>query len=151
MSIASKSSGPVSFTKITADRRISPEYMLQERDKLWAKTRLVTGVAQDVAEPRDFFVFELQPESIIISRTQDGTLNAFYNVCQHRGATLLLTEQGAMATYTSPYHVWVYNKDGSLREVPEEDRFSRGVPKGRAEPPDTKSRSLGWSGLSLHG
>ncbi|MCS5582672.1 MAG: Rieske (2Fe-2S) protein, partial [Pseudomonadales bacterium] len=129
MSQASKASGPVPFTKITADRYISPEYMVQERDKLWAKTWLVAGVTQDVAEPGDFFVFELEPESIIVSRAEDGTINAFYNVCQHRGARLLLTDQGAMATYTCPYHGWVYNNDGSLCEVPEEDRFSRGVPK----------------------
>jgi phenylpropionate dioxygenase-like ring-hydroxylating dioxygenase large terminal subunit len=129
MSQASKSTAPVPFTRITADRYISPEYMLQEREKLWAKTWLVAGVAQDVAEPGDFFVFDLEPESIIVSRAEDGTINAFYNVCQHRGARLLLTDQGAMETYTCPYHGWVYNNDGSLCEVPEEDKFSRGVPK----------------------
>ena len=51
MSEASKSSGSVPFTKITADRYISPDYMLQEREKLWAKTWLVAGVVQDVEEP----------------------------------------------------------------------------------------------------
>ena len=54
MSEASKSSGSVPFTKITADRYISPDYMLQEREKLWAKTWLVAGVVQDVEEPGDF-------------------------------------------------------------------------------------------------
>ena len=98
MSEASKSSGSVPFTKITADRYISPDYMLQEREKLWAKTWLVAGVVQDVEEPGDFFVFDFEPESVIVSRAEDGTINAFYNVCQHRGARLLLTNQGAMET-----------------------------------------------------
>ncbi|MBT4987585.1 MAG: Rieske 2Fe-2S domain-containing protein, partial [Proteobacteria bacterium] len=86
MSEARQSSGPVPFTKITAERYISPEYMRLEREKVWAKTWLVAGVAQDVEQPGDFFVFDLEPESIIVSRAEDGSLNAFYNVCQHRGA-----------------------------------------------------------------
>ena len=129
MSEAYSSTAPVPFTKITAERYISTEYMTQEREKLWAKTWLVAGVVQDVQEPGDFFVFDLEPESIIISRAEDGNINAFFNVCQHRGARLLLDSHGAMKKYTCPYHGWVYNNDGSLCEVPEEKSFSRGIPK----------------------
>tara|TARA_B110000305_G_scaffold238239_1_gene303222 strand:- start:117 stop:1460 length:1344 start_codon:yes stop_codon:yes gene_type:complete len=131
MSEARQSSGPVPFTKITAERYISPEYMRLEREKVWAKTWLVAGVAQDVEQPGDFFVFDLEPESIIVSRAEDGSLNAFYNVCQHRGARLLLADSGSMATYTCPYHGWRYNNDGSLRDVPLRDSFSRGVPEDK--------------------
>lgn len=120
---------PVPYRKITAERYISTEYMLQEREKVWAKTWLVAGVAQDVEEPGDFFVFDLEPESIVVSRSEAGALNAFFNVCQHRGARLLLTDSGNMATYTCPYHGWSFNNDGSLCHVPDEDRFSRGIPR----------------------
>lgn len=123
--------GPVPFSKITAERYISPEYMEREWKKIWAKTWLVAGVAQDVEEPGDFFIFDLHPESIIVSRDEAGELHAFYNVCQHRGARLLLTDRGAMARYTCPYHGWVYNNDGSICEVPDEDRFSRGIPRDK--------------------
>lgn len=58
--------------------------MAEEREKVWAKTWLFAGVAQDVEEPGDFFVFDLEPESIIISRSEAGELHAFFNVCQHR-------------------------------------------------------------------
>ena len=119
---------PVTFRPITAERYISHDYLQRERDKIWARTWLVAGVVQDVEEAGDFFVFELEPESIIVSRAEDGGLHAFFNVCQHRGARVMLTERGNMAAYTCPYHGWVYNNDGSLATVPDEERFSRGLP-----------------------
>lgn len=119
----------IGYKPITAERYISQEYMMQERDKIWARTWLVAGVLQDLKEPGDFFVFDLEPESVIISRSENGDLHAFFNVCQHRGAKVLLTERGNMASYTCPYHGWVYNNDGRLCHVPDEDRFRRGMPK----------------------
>lgn len=119
---------PDTGAAITAERYVSPQYMQQEWQKIWPKTWLVAGVAQDVAEPGDFFVFDLEPESIIVSRSEEGVLKAFYNVCQHRGARLLSTDRGILEHYTCPYHGWQFNNDGSLKHVPDEDRFSRGVP-----------------------
>jgi phenylpropionate dioxygenase-like ring-hydroxylating dioxygenase large terminal subunit len=116
------------LTSITAERFISREYLAREWKNLWPKVWLVAGVEQDVAEPGDFFVFNLDPESIIVSRTEAGELAAFYNVCQHRGARILLSDRGVMDRYTCPYHGWTYANDGTLVHVPDEDRFSRGVP-----------------------
>ena len=119
----------VAYKPITAERYISRNYMRQEQDKLWAKTWLIAGVLQDIEEPGDFFVFDLEPESIIISRSENGELHAFFNVCQHRGAKVLLSERGNMASYTCPYHGWVYDNNGCLSHVPDQDRFNRGMPK----------------------
>jgi phenylpropionate dioxygenase-like ring-hydroxylating dioxygenase large terminal subunit len=119
----------VPVTPITAERYISPEYMLRERQKLWPRVWLLAGLEQDVSEPGDYFVFDLEPESIIVSRSNNGELGAFYNVCQHRGARVLLSERGSLNEYTCPYHGWTYANDGTLTRVPDEDRFSRGVPR----------------------
>ena len=119
---------PAGNAQITAHRYTQPEYMAAEWQKLWPKVWLFAGLAQDVAEPGDFFVFDIDPESIIVSRSADGSLHAFYNVCQHRGARLLCTDRGAMDSYTCPYHAWTYRNDGTLIDVPDEDRFSQGAP-----------------------
>ena len=121
-------SNTIPVTPITAERYVSPDYLAREWQKLWPNVWLVAGVAQDVAEPGDYFVFDLEHESIIVSRTQQGGLAAFYNVCQHRGARILLSDRGAMEKYTCPYHGWTYANDGTLIHVPDEERFSRGVP-----------------------
>ncbi|MCY3640968.1 MAG: Rieske 2Fe-2S domain-containing protein [Gammaproteobacteria bacterium] len=69
---------------ITAERYVSRDYMENERQRLWPRTWLVAGVAQDIEEPGDFFVFDLAPESIIVSRTEEGEVAAFFNACQHQ-------------------------------------------------------------------
>ena len=120
---------PLPYGPITAERYISREYMENERQRLWPRTWLVAGVAQDIEEPGDFFVFDLAPESIIVSRTEKGEVAAFFNACQHRGARLLSADCGAMAQYTCPYHGWTYANDGRLVHVPDDNRFSRGLPK----------------------
>ena len=137
--------GPVPYRKITAERYISADYMYAERDKLWARAWLVAGVAQDVEEPGDFFVFDLEPESIIVSRSEAGELKAFFNVCQHRGAKLITTDMGNMATWTCPYHGWSFNNDGTLCNVPDADRFSRGTPEDELALKSLRVES--WGGM----
>ncbi|NIP15197.1 MAG: Rieske 2Fe-2S domain-containing protein [Pseudomonadales bacterium] len=132
-------------TPITAERYISREYMAREWEKIWSKMWLVAGVEQDVAEPGDYFVFNLEPESIIVSRTSEGELAAFYNVCQHRGARVVLSDLGALDQYTCPYHGWTYRNDGTLIHVPDEDRFSQGAPK--AELSLKPLRVEAWAGV----
>ncbi len=130
---------------ITADRYISRNYMVREWEHLWPKMWLVAGLAQDVAEPGDFFVFDLEPESIIVSRSEAGDLCAFYNVCQHRGARLLNVDRGVMASYTCPYHAWTFANDGALVHVPDEDRFSQGVPCEKLSLKPVRVES--WAGM----
>lgn len=93
---------PAIEAPITSERYTSREYLNKEWQKIWPKMWLVAGVASDVEEPGDYFVFNLEPESIIISRTSDNEVAAFYNVCQHRGARVLLSDRGAMEQYTCP-------------------------------------------------
>ena len=114
-------------SEITAERYISKEFMQKEMDSVWSKAWLFAGFTQDVREPGDFFLFELEKESIIISRTEEKELKAFYNVCQHRGARLLNVESGVMEKYSCPYHGWRYRNDGKLDKVPNEDLFEGGV------------------------
>ena len=92
--------------RITAERYISSDYMLREQDAVWAKTWLVAGLAQDVSEPGDFFVFDITRESVLVARSEAGDLHAFYNVCQHRGARLVNVDRGILEGFTCPYHAW---------------------------------------------
>ncbi len=130
---------------ITAERYTSREYMALERERVWFDSWLVAGLAQDVAEPGDFFVFDLEPESVIVTRSDAGDLHAFYNVCQHRGARLLSTDRGSMASYTCPYHAWQFANDGRLLHAPDSDRFSRGLPCDQLSLKPVRAES--WAGF----
>lgn len=53
----------------------------------------------------------------VVTRSQEGQLHAFYNVCRHHAA-LVAQGSGCAAQLTCPYHGWVYDLDGKLRKAP---------------------------------
>lgn len=119
---------PSGRAKITAERYVSAEVAELEWKKLWPRMWLFAGLKQDVREPGEFFVFSLGRESILVTVTDEGELVAFYNVCQHRGARVMLAERGWVQRFVCPYHGWEYEHDGRLTVVPDAERFSQGSP-----------------------
>src|ERR1700731_2157049 len=74
-------------------------------------------VAGHVARARakgDYFLFKIGDESIIIVRSDESTINAFYNVCRHRGSLSCTKPEGRVARLTCGYHAWSYGLDGAL-------------------------------------
>jgi len=119
---------------ITAERYESAAYAQREDERLWPRHWLFACLERDVAEPGEYAVFEIGHESILVSRTAGGELGAFYNVCQHRGARIMVNRGGWVKDFVCPYHGWTYAHDGALTVVPDIERFSGGV--------DCASRSL---------
>lgn len=113
---------------IPVERYIDPEIVKSEFDNLWSKTWLLAGPLCDVAEPGDYFVFEVARESIIVSRASDGELYAFYNVCRHRANQLKPEGCGHAESFVCAFHKWEWNLDGSLKDVPEAQDFPQGTP-----------------------
>ena len=106
-------------------------YLADEKylaDNLWI---YVDHVAR-IPNPGDFFVFEYgRSESILVVRGKGGDVNAFYNVCRHRGSRLCrhdaddkpsdprlsvkqLGQSGSSPVFRCPYHAWTYDTEGSL-------------------------------------
>jgi len=63
----------------------------------------------------DYFLFEIAGESVIVVRDGEGGVNAFMNVCRHRGSRICDAATGHEARFTCPYHGWTYGLDGSLK------------------------------------
>jgi phenylpropionate dioxygenase-like ring-hydroxylating dioxygenase large terminal subunit len=47
-------------------------------------------------------------------RSDESTINAFYNVCRHRGSLICTKPEGRVVRLTCPYHAWSYGLDGAL-------------------------------------
>ncbi len=112
-------------------RYTSTEFMQLEWQRLWTKVWLLGARELDLAEPGDYVVTEIGPESILIVRQQDGAIRAFYNVCQHRGNRLRacgLGTTGQSLSFKCAYHHWEYELDGSFRRIPDLDTFPQGPP-----------------------
>ncbi|MGM0586966.1 MAG: aromatic ring-hydroxylating oxygenase subunit alpha [Bacteroidota bacterium] len=74
--------------------------------------------AEWVSEPGDQVPVQVAGQPIVVVRDKQGQLQAFYNVCRHRGGPLACKrEQGSMLQ--CKYHGWTYRLDGMLRGVPQ--------------------------------
>ena len=119
----------VDYRSFDKGRYLGSEYMEREWQRVWRGAWLLAGLVSDVQNPGDFFVFDLGREQVLITRSRDGRLRAFYNVCQHRGNRLVNVERGQVANFRCAYHAWNYDLDGRLKGVPIEDRFKAPVPR----------------------
>jgi phenylpropionate dioxygenase-like ring-hydroxylating dioxygenase large terminal subunit len=113
---------------IPRERYISPDFMGQEWDRLWTKVWLMGCPLQDLREPGDYVVTEIGNESIVLTRDEEGGVNAFYNVCSHRGNQVAYGRSGHTDVFKCSYHLWQYNLRGELIHVPDSETFPQGAP-----------------------
>ena len=92
---------------------VDRSYFNREMDRLFARMWVCAGRTEQVEPAGRFFVRELLGEPIIITSSPRGSVNAFYNVCRHRGTRLCTEEHGTFAgSIQCPYHAWTYDLDG---------------------------------------
>lgn len=105
------------------ERYNSADRVQSEIDTLFRKFPLVLGHVSDLAEAGDFFTHDATGVPILVTRTQDGEVKAFLNVCRHRGARVEKEPCGKARTFSCPYHSWTYGLDGKLRGIPQPAGF----------------------------
>lgn len=76
-----------------------------------------------LAEPGDFVTRHLGTTPVLVVRGADGEVNAFVNVCRHRGATVEPRPFGRCKRFVCPYHAWTYRTDGRLDRVRHREGF----------------------------
>lgn len=94
-------------------------YNFELKNILSKSWNLVSHVSK-IKSKGDFVVENLFGNSIIIVRSGDDEINAFYNVCRHRGGPIA-AENGSCKIFQCKYHGWTYQLDGSLRGTPKFD------------------------------
>jgi phenylpropionate dioxygenase-like ring-hydroxylating dioxygenase large terminal subunit len=97
------------------DFYISPDIFERDMDSLITQRWLMVDHASRIPNKGDYFLFDIGNESIIIIRESDDKVNAFFNVCRHRGSKVCLEHEGNKGLLTCPYHAWTYELDGQLR------------------------------------
>lgn len=90
------------------------EFYRREVETIFLKTWYCVGRSEQVANPGEFFTFEVTGTPIIIVNGVDGALRAFANSCRHRGARLA-DGKGSCRSFVCPYHSWTYDTTGRLR------------------------------------
>jgi Rieske 2Fe-2S family protein len=113
---------PQGATTLPAAFYTDAAFFRREMDALFATMWICAGRVEQVATPGQFILREVLGESIIVTSNAAGRVNAFYNVCRHRGTKLCTESQGAFGrSIQCPYHAWTYDLDGALIGAPHMD------------------------------
>ncbi|HYD49510.1 MAG TPA: Rieske 2Fe-2S domain-containing protein, partial [Terriglobales bacterium] len=94
------------------------EQLQRERTLLFRQQPLFVGLSQDVGSPGSYLVHDDSAVPILLVRRSSGELDAFLDVCRHRGARVVAgsgagTESGRRR-FSCPYHGWTYDESGAL-------------------------------------
>lgn len=98
-----------------------PTLFEREKVELFRNYPQFVGPSCLLPEAGDYFAFDDTGVPILIVRKPDGGLNAFVNICSHRGAPLNDCEHGKARKgrmFSCPYHGWSYDLEGKLIGVP---------------------------------
>lgn len=98
-------------------RYTSPEFAALEAEYLWTRTWQMACHVDHLRQPGDHVVYDVAGQSLIVTRTRDGSIVAHHNACLHRG-TKLRTDDGRVASFRCPFHGWRWDLDGRLLEIP---------------------------------
>lgn len=95
----------------------SPEVLVLEKERIFTKDWLCVGRLEELKEPGDYMALRIADEPIIVVRDEHGSINAFSNICRHRGVEVA-AGQGKVEEFMCPYHGWVYDLRGQLVGAP---------------------------------
>jgi phenylpropionate dioxygenase-like ring-hydroxylating dioxygenase large terminal subunit len=91
----------------------SRERAILEREKLFRDLPIFMGLSSRLLEPGDYVTEEVGGMPVLLTRTADGGIMAFANICRHRAAPVAQGCGNARA-FTCPYHGWTYDLAGKL-------------------------------------
>lgn len=96
---------------IPVEAYTSEAYARAENEKLWGKVWQAACRVEEIPKVGDYVTYDILDESIIVVRTAADRIQAFYNVCLHRGRRL--TEGcGHTAQFYCRFHGWKWNLNG---------------------------------------
>jgi choline monooxygenase len=124
MAMQNDSQYPLPPSHVAARSYTDPAQYSREFAGVFQQSWLRTVPLSDMPEPGDYVIWEELDQSIAIVRQEDGTLCAWHNVCQHRGARLV-AESGhcEKGRFVCPWHGFTYDLAGKLRFAPMKSAF----------------------------
>ena len=97
----------------------SPTYAQAEHDHMWGRVWQWACRVEHVAEPGDYYVYDIGDRSALIVHGDDGELRAFYNACLHRGTQLKPPGTcGWSKQLRCPFHGWTWSGEGNMVDLP---------------------------------
>jgi phenylpropionate dioxygenase-like ring-hydroxylating dioxygenase large terminal subunit len=136
---------PLPPRAVEAAYYLDPAQYEREIERIFMRSWMPVCSSKELPAAKDYVVWDRLRQSLVIVRQQDGTLAAWHNVCQHRGARLVETSgQAKFGKFICPWHGFSYDLGGKCVGVPLRESFDeRELVDLRTLP----ARVAEWNGL----
>ncbi len=128
---------------LAAGRYTDADFAALENRHVFGSTWMFAAHTSEVTNAGDFQVVDLPIGQVIVIRSVDGVIRAFFNSCRHRGAPVTRDSCGTAKLLICQYHSWAYDTEGQLKNVPDERDF---VPLDREDRALVPLRCEIWDG-----
>ncbi len=110
-------SNPVRPDYVPVEDYISKEFLQLENERVWPKVWLMVCRDEELKDTGSYVTFDIVRDTILLVRQKDGSIKAFYNVCQHRGRKLKEGCGQIGKSIFCRFHGWSWHLDGSLQRI----------------------------------
>jgi carnitine monooxygenase subunit len=134
----------------TVDARDYTSHERHHRDRaLMEASPQLVGYVSELAAPGAYCTKTVMGRSVLLTRTADGSVRAFENICLHRQSQVV-TGCGTAKRFTCQYHAWTYDNTGKLVGLPGREGFPDVNLKsdGLTELPATEFAGFLWVALT---
>lgn len=103
-----------------------PAWLARERQTIFQREWLLAAHVCDLPDTPCCLPVDMAGQPVLLVRQEDQAIQAFHNVCRHRGA-LLVDDPGQpceRGVITCPYHGWSFSLNGSLKGTPNMPRLT---------------------------
>ncbi|MGY9041259.1 MAG: aromatic ring-hydroxylating oxygenase subunit alpha [Alphaproteobacteria bacterium] len=109
--------------KVPTSDYTSNERWSAEMENIFQTLPLMLALSIEMPNPGDYKSIEVTGIPILITRDKNNNVNAFRNVCSHRGAIIAQEGIGNRSRFSCPYHGWTYSNTGDLIGVTDKSKF----------------------------
>lgn len=88
-----------------------------ERDHIMARNWIAIAFAESL-DHNSVYPMDMMGIPLLLTRSKQGQIRVFHNVCSHRGARLVAEPKKTNGRITCPYHAWTYSVEGDLVATP---------------------------------
>lgn len=90
----------------------------EEQEKIFNKTWIIACHESEIPNANDYRTFNHPGGAkLIVTRGEDMKVRTFYNICPHRGNTLLYDPVGNAKRITCIFHAWSFDTKGNCTDI----------------------------------
>lgn len=116
------------YRVVSTDRFYDKDIARLEWEKLFSRVWLLAGLESDIREVGDWLNYQIGDHDIVVVRSAPDRVQAFYNVCRHRGNKLVHGDFGkGFKCFECTFHSWLWKLDGGLMRATDRDSFAPGA------------------------